>query len=391
MTRLERQLTAALGQVAAGVPDETLPPLTAPDRPARRWMSRYAPLAAAAAVVLVAGIAVVASRNFGTGSTATAARGPQQTSTTAPPRYYADVENEGEVVFRATATGRVTATDTGCAGRASAVAAASDAVFYSACTSGVYTFDLTKSGTISHVTRLPGGGLAIAPGVLAVSPDGGELAVAGAAPQPSGQASAPEIIVINTRTGARSIWRNGLNRAGNQLSIASLSWTSDGRTLVFLASWCSTPAEALDSCTGTRSGPGRYDAQVRALHPAGSSGGRLDSGPVLLTQSGRFPYLAQALISGDGSELIAAVMSGPQDPNDMLPSDLSVVTVSVDTGRQTGVLFRKKVGEAVTMTADESGQYLLIAAGGGGSHGWLHDGVFHPVPPYNGDGQQMAW
>jgi hypothetical protein len=403
MTRLERQLTAVLGQVAVGVRDETLPPLTAPDQPARRWMSWYAPLAAAAAVVLVAGVAVVASRNFGTASnasnasSATGVRGLQQapswaTSSAGPPRYYADVENEGTILIRATATGDVTATKTACAsGEAAAVAAMSDATFYIACSSGIFTFNLTESGKIVYFTQVPGGELPIAPTVLAVSPDGAEIAISGTISRPFGETPAPEIIVIDARTGVRSIWRNGLNRVGAQLSIASLSWTSDGQSLVFLADWCSPQAETLDSCVGTRNGLGPYDAQVRALHPGGSSGGRLDSGPVLLGESARFPYIAQALTSGDGSELIVAVMSGKEDPNDLVPGDLTIVTVSVASGRQTGVLLSKNVGEPVTMGADESGEYLLVAAGGGGSHGWLHDGVFHPIPPYNGDGQQMAW
>jgi len=43
------------------------------------------------------------------------------------------------------------------------------------------------------------------------------------------------------------------------------------------------------------------------------------------------------------------------------------------------------------MSADGSGDYLLVTAGGGSSHGWIHAGRNHPIPPYNGDGQQVAW
>jgi hypothetical protein len=314
-------------------------------------------------------------------------------SAAGPPKYYVDLENGGEVYVRATATGTVTATLAACG---NAVGAAADnTTFYVECPAGglpgLFSFRLTAAGKITGLAPLPGGqDLGFTPSVIAVSPDGAQVAASGEVSHPFGETPPPRIVVVNTRTGARSAWQGGLNRSGAQLSIASLSWTRNG-TLVFLADWCSPLAETLDSCVGTTKGPGAYDAQVRTLSPVGSRGGSLDSGRVLLNQSARYPFLAQALISGDGRTLTIAVMSGPQNPNDLLPSNLSILAVSVSTGRQLAVLFNATVGEAVTISADGSGEYLLVTAGGGRSHGWVHQGTMHPVPPYNGDGQQMAW
>jgi hypothetical protein len=117
----------------------------------------------------------------------------------------------------------------------------------------------------------------------------------------------------------------------------------------------------------------------------------LDSGKVLLRQSAPYPYLAQALISPDGSTITAAVMYGPPNTNDRLPSHVEIVNISTATGTQLATPYRATVGEAVTMSSDGSGTYFLLAAGGGRSHGWVHDGQNHPIPPYSGDGQQMAW
>lgn len=58
MTGLERRLTAALTDTAGTVRGETLRPLSVRRRPKRRWTRAVAPVAAAAAVVLVVGLDV---------------------------------------------------------------------------------------------------------------------------------------------------------------------------------------------------------------------------------------------------------------------------------------------------------------------------------------------
>lgn len=396
MTRTEQQLTTVLHQVARGVRDETLAPLVVPSRRLRHRLPWLAPLAAATAVVLVAVVAVIVSRQTtqpgAQGGPVPAAPGPAITAS-APPKYYVDLEYVDQVFVRATATGAVTAQLRSCG---DAIAAAADnTTFYTECfigsKAGIYSFRLTSAGKVTGLAQVPGGqDISIAASVITVSPDGGQIAISGEIPHFFGLTPAPRIIVINTRTGTRATWSGGLARSGAQLTIASLSWTRGGRSLVFLANWCSPLAETLDACVGTTKGPGHYDAQVWALNPA-TGGGRLNSGRLVLSQSARFPYIAQALISADGTTIVAAVMVGPENRNSGLPSDLSIVRISVATGRLDAVTYQAQVGEPVTMSADGSGDYLLVAAGGGRSHGWVHAGHNHPVPPYTGDGQEMAW
>lgn len=147
----------------------------------------------------------------------------------------------------------------------------------------------------------------------------------------------------------------------------------------------------MDGRGSPRPGPGRHDAQVWALDPA-TGGGRLDGAHLLLRQSPRFPYLAQALISNDGTTIIAAVLAGAENGYSLQPDDISIVSISVATGRQVAVLYHGLAKEAVFLSADGSGQFLLLADGSDGQHhGWICRGKIHGLPPHNGDGQQMAW
>ncbi len=357
--------------------------------PRRRRPVWLAPVIATATVALVAGIVVAVALRI-----AVSAAGPASTAS-GPPRFYVDLENYGQPLVRATATGAVTARPLGPCG-ADAAASADDRTFYVECWDGsgtLYAFRLTGAGKAYGLAPVPGGrALGIAAQVMAVSPDGSQIALAGVAPHPQGEILAPVILVINLRTGTRTVWRGGLARPGAQLSISSLSWTDGGRSLLFLATWCSPFAETVDSCVGTPGiAMGNHDAEVWALDPA-AGGGRLDRGHLLLRQSARFPYLAQALISGDGTTITAAVLSGPENQYTLLPDDLSIVRISLATGRQVGVLYRGLVKSAVNLSADGSGQYLLLADGADGRyHGWIYQGRMHGLPPSNGDGQVMAW
>lgn len=338
---------------------------TRPHRLRRRpvWLG---PVSATAAVALVSGIVLaLALHTAGSGRKAPAsglwvptASGPA-IAVSGPPRYYVDLENYGQTFVRSTATGEVTAKPLG-PGGTSVAASADGRTFYVEWDETLYVFRLTAAGKAYGLAPVPGGqALGIAAQVMAVSPDGSEIALAGAPPHPQGALVAPVILVINLRTGVHTVWQGGPAESGPQLTISSLSWTNGGRSLVFLATWCAPFAETVDSCAGTSSiARGNHNAEVRALDPA-EGGGPLDRGRLLLRQSAGFPYLAQALISGDGRTIIAAVLSGPENQDTLLPDDLSVVRISVATGRQVGVLYRGLVKSAVNLTADGSGQYLL--------------------------------
>lgn len=77
-------------------------------------------------------------------------------------------------------------------------------------------------------------------------------------------------------------------------------------------------------------------------------------------------------------------------PGDSL---LVIQKFSVATGKIVGRAYVGGAGEAASssLSADSSGQYLLLADGFGAHHGWIHDGHLHVLPPTNGDGEPMAW
>jgi len=167
-----------------------------------------------------------------------------------------------------------------------------------------------------------------------------------------------------------------------------VSWTASGRSIVYLAQWCKPGLEGTDTCVG---GPhtGQF-AEVWALNPASGGGSLAASGHLLLEQSSRYPVIAQALISRDGTAIIAMVLSGPgQEPG----QELTIERISVATGQPLAVLYHGVAGEAAgsSLTADGSGRYLLLADGFGPHHGWIGGGRLHLLPPTNGDGEPMAW
>jgi type IV secretory pathway VirB2 component (pilin) len=296
-------------------------------------------------------------------------------------------------VVRATATGAVTAT-VSCPWPHARIAAqdvaAANHTFFIVCQketgpgasvvtgSRIYQFRVSESGRISGYTVVPGGilnGLRV--GGIAASSDGSEIAVTTA----PGASRSPlaSIMVINARTGARAVWRNGGNAPGTtSFEISDLSLTSDGRELVFLAV---TQCIQNPRCEPT-------GEEVRALSPA-ASGGQLDSGQLLLQQSAltglSAGYINGAVVSPDGSALTLVIMhSGPQSDT------ASVVQFSAATGRQTRVLYQMPTGNGFSyqfFSSDPSGRYLLLDVGptSGEVNGWIDYGQLVPLTPPDGD------
>ena len=258
----------------------------------------------------------------------------------------------------------------------------------------ILSFSITASGSATPLTTVKGGLLGHQPpdlqtwGSLAVSPDGSKLALTVDSSDHISNTSpgyADKIIVIDLHTGQRTQWQGGLYRPGKQFSIPDLSWAADGQSLVFLGQWCD-PAGEGTSCDGTP-GPGGYrDAQVRSLSVA-AGGGSLTRGRLLLRQSARFPFIAQALGGPGGSDLTVAI------PSDRLANGnwrvLTVEDVSAATGAVLHVDYRLSVGggqsrlpQQVWLAADPSGQHLLVsyAVDGGFIIGWIGHGALHRLP-----------
>ena len=405
MTRTEERLTDALGAAVSGLREDTLRPLATPARRDRRWARWLAPAAAAAAVTLVVSLAAVLTGH------SPALPGPAA-GTSGVPRYYADMDFHGQAVVRATATGAVTGTvpvprladppdgDITAAANGTFFVAA----FASPSQERIYRFEVTSAGQVSGFAPVPGGGaLGSDVNAMAASPDGSRLAVA----TKGGPFGPARITVIDTATGRRTVWQGGLARRGYRgFDISSLSWSSDQQELAFTVQWCK-PFEVNSQVCEKAAMGGRRAAQVRALDPA-ARGGRLGSGRLLLRQSARYPYIASAALSPDGTTITALVLHGPvrvSSPG-TVPDHLSVVQISAATGRQLRVLYRRLTGPTFVwqLSPDASARQWLLDGvdvyGGGdgprsqsrlGFNGWIGNGRLHQLQPAGGYLAGEAW
>jgi hypothetical protein len=390
MTSVLDQLTDAMSAAAGTVREEGLRPLTAPERPRRRrrqpaWA---APVAAAAAMVLVIGLAVAVSHQL----FRTRQPGGPGSLPAAPLPFYVTTDVAiTKVVVRSTVTGKVVAvvpvTPVGNTGSlvAPALATGGNGMFYLAAfergvrEEQIYRFRLTAAGRVTGFARVPGG--ALRPGwaadALAASANGSRIAV-GAFYYPShvnpGPEQSDQVVVINTTTGAQRIWRGGSLAGGyNFFRVASLSWAGD-RKLAVLGEWC----RVASTVPGGENCPrGQRRAQLRAVNPAGPAGGSVLDGRLLLRQAPR-TFLAQALVSPDGSVITAMVLRGKIIGNPQVsggfPANLSVEQVSAATGHPLGVIYRRYLGDTSIESGTESDPLMLIADATG-SHLILYGGI----------------
>lgn len=415
MTRTEDRLADALSAVAKTVHEETLHPLIAPA--ARRRLAWIPPAAAAASVTLLAaGTVVVAGLDHHPARPSVPAA-----ALAAVPRFYVEADLLSEkVTVRSTATGKVTATlpvrgplPIGLA----AVASAGNGTFFVAGNpphSGrvqLYRFRVTGAGTVTGFTPLPGGLLPAGqvPDALAASPGGAQLAIGISFVKHGSVVRSDQLAVISTATGARKSWRGGTRGKATTFGVASLSWTGGGRRLVVLGQWCppargSTGALDDEVCDD---GQASRVAEVWSVSPA-SGGGQLTSGQLLLRQSRHYPYIAQAMISPDGSTITAMVLAGPPAGQKgagqgLVPDNMSIRQISVPSGRQLNVLYRRHLKSTfefspapdfLSLTGDMARQHWIVIAGDYRPfNGWIYRGRLVPlIRVYvDGDPGSEAW
>jgi hypothetical protein len=389
MTRTEDRLADALGAVARGVRDETLPPLRGRSREPvrRRWARWLAPVAAAAAVTLIVTLASAIHLHSG--------RSPAgRVPALGPPRYYVSAESSGLQVRR-TATGAVTARipdlfpdgataflvgfAAGDGGREFVAEFTGAAPHGGGVQTRLYSFRLTSAGRVAGLSLAKGGLLRGLQGgsALAVSPDGARVALTVYRPVAFGRPDTLEIAVINLRTGARSYWAGGLDHAGFHLGIPSISWGPGGDSLVFLSQWCATVV-----VTGF-CGPGTPRDQVRTLRVAGG-GGRLSAGSVLLGGSAGYSDVVQALVTPDGKALNIVSLTGPyRGKAHPVPQILLLARVPLTRGGRARLLYRGVTGPSgvVSLSSDASGRYLLLTWR---RNGWVDHGRLRPLAPSSG-------
>lgn len=422
MTNVLDRLTDAMSATARSVRDEELKPLVTPPRRRREkgrvWWRRSAwaaPVAASAAVVLVIGLAVAASNGlFGAQRP-----GAPESRPVAPHPFYLTTDlGSWQTVVRSTATGKVVGVvrvqSLSAGGSVSPVlATGADGTFYiAAFRSGaagerIYRFRLTSAGHVTGFSPVPGGSLrpGWAADALAASPDGSLVAVGAyytvdhrAGGQLYGPQRPDQLVIIHTSAGTQSIWPGGSPARGyNYFRLASLSWTADGRELAVLGEWCRAASDpGGEGCPSSE-----RLAQLRAIDPAGQAGGSVLAGRLLLAQSSRIPYIAQALISPDGSTVTAMVLRGGVVGNPgisgIFPQDLSVEQISVPAGHQLKTLYRRSLGDTsevsgamadpLSLITDPSGNGLILNGGICDLHctnefnGWLQAGQLIPLPP----------
>jgi hypothetical protein len=422
MTRTEERLRDALGASAARVRDDRLRPLPAPETaettktpettPRRYTLRRHTgwlgPAAAAMSVLLIVALALTLAGHGHKSHKPT----PSVSYPALPagfPKYFAQIAGPSQVagpskldvIIRSTSTGaeitraatpdipdwRLTPLNVATApdGRTFYIEYRAVDLQKNTSQTWIYQLTFTHGGSSNYLAWIkgdpfPGSGPLANGGSMAVSPDGTKLAFTGATQQLDGQSWPDVIFVVDLRTGAGSIWRVGQSRPGQTFTIPGISWTPDGRSLVFRAVWC-RPIPNSDVCLDEPGQPGYRAPQTRSLD-VGTGGGTLDHASTLrLSQSARYPVIADA-VAGPHGELILAVLSGP--------ADVATLTVErVDAaGKRLGVLYRSRAygtegrPDRVTLTPSATGTYVLIAYNGpnGPVTGWIDHGKLRFLP-----------
>ena len=168
MTDVLNRLTDAMSAAAGTVREQDLRPLIAPGRPRRRRPAWAVPVAAAAAMVVVIGLAGAVSHQL----SGTRQPGAPERLPAAPLPFYITADlGITKIVVRSTATGKVVATvpaaPAGNTGStvAPALATAANGTFYLAAfergarEEQIYRFRLTAAGHVTGFARVPGGTL----------------------------------------------------------------------------------------------------------------------------------------------------------------------------------------------------------------------------------------
>jgi hypothetical protein len=273
----------------------------------------------------------------------------------------------------------------------------------------LYSFRVLGPGKVTRLTPIRGGEVAYAhflAGIpaLAVSPDGTKIAIAlSTGTLTRGftflQHTTSEIAVIDLRTGARQVWQGGLNRTGFALTLRSLSWAGNGRSLDFLAAWCARGGPQGGVCSEYVV-PAASTAQVRALSLR-TIGGNLDASTVLLSE----PRFVEWMVAPDNDHFDLLTLAPPKSV-DLPPQGLTIGQYSAD-GRFQRVLYQHTYAggrggiRGSSFTADPSGRHLLIGLelarcpGSTCSNpteiGWIDNGSFRPLQSSATGSDEIGW
>jgi len=421
------QVRAAARGAAAVITKDTVPPLRLDEPPGGRgprhrtrpaWL---APLAAAAAIIIVAGGSVTAGsllarsgtpRSSKPSASGAPARGASAGLYTGVPPYYVAVANSSLTVVRATWTGATLARITTRTPVAGVAGAADGRTFVldeqrpimgpSVTWVGqpvFYLLRLAASGTEESLTRLavpaiPNGTVVSG---LALSPDGSKLAIdvdSGGWPQ----ARLMEIMTYTLATGAFRSWTtSGVTNADAPFGFTgsgvdgaqSISWTADSRTLAFgVQNTSNAGVRLLDTAAGGTDliADSRLAVIVRNFSDLGRS---LRNAPP--------PYYfasctTDAMISMDGSAIVCGYSTTVGKTTTM-----GFAQYSTGTGKMNHVVglvhFKGKAPIGISLYWVNSTGNIAIGTSetaGGGRVGVMNGDTFTPLPGVAGF-EAIAW
>jgi hypothetical protein len=224
---------------------------------------------------------------------------------------------------------------------------------------------------------------------MTVSPDGSQVAVIVSPPgTPPATTPRAEILMIDTRSGAHTIWHNAPDtRHASRFRIFGVSFAANGREVVFLGTRTCGPGNNPALCR-----PGNQ--QVRALSPA-ADGGLLNAGRMLLQRTERRSarQITDIAVSADGSTLTIVTVSVPPRP---LPSTVTVSQMPIGTRRQR-IIYQihgsSRLEPDVFFSTDSSGRHFLINAGTSThpADGWINNGKLVKLKPSGNLVSYEAW
>ncbi len=411
MSETDRQLRVLM-TIAAGEPPRRITAAAVRRGAVRRRMAASA--GAATAAVLAGSIGAAFAVDHGGGPVHRRVNTAHPISV-AVPRYYvvrATTSRGEETTVRAVATGAVRAR-VHCPWPAPNVApgvvtAADQQTFFLVCQkfarptewapvveSRIYQFRITATGHASRLVLVRGGSLTgLRVRAMAVTHDSSEVAVIVLPGRwQAFQIKIPaDVYMINTRTGARTIWHAAKPVPYKTVYYPEdVSLTADGRDLAFLTR---------PQCFTSKTGPNctvRGGQQVRVAVPA-VGGGQLNNTRVLLPLYSilrlSVASVLDAVLSPDGSTL--TIVIGGSLSGRPLPDSVSVLQIPAVGKVRLRTIYRMATGNGysyVFFSADASSRHFLLGAGDGNGpvSGWINHGRLIQLPPDPATVNSMVW
>jgi len=416
------QVRAATGIAAAVITADSLPPLRlhqAPEAARRARTAWFAPLAAAAAVVIL----VVGSVTAGSllGKRGSGQSGVMTTQSASPgafngvPPYYVALGNPALAVVLATATGHTLVRISTHVPFVGVTGAADDRTFVLDAQRQVmgpqvlwpdqpafYLLKLTASGTEASYRRLaiPALPKGIAVTGLALSPDGSKLAIA-MGTRPDFKLGLMDISIYTLATGAVRTWTTtgsgdsedagGFTGSGTDGS-ESISWTADSKTLAI--DWRNRDYTGVRLLDTTSAGANLItDSRLAVIEMSFVS-----RKPVSITGPDEVsPCVTDAIISGDGSSVVCGYTTTVQHSQTSFSTTSGFIRYSTATGKQTGILgltkFSNQAGGDISLFWVNSTGTVLIGeplTPKGPQAGVISGDTFTPLPGV-GDLNGVAW